>query len=126
MKKIFICIFSLILLCHASLIIADQNSDESQYNSNTFQVITPDYDIADDEITIDKGIQKFFWDKNNLKAEGPVKNRQKEGFWSIYFNETEGKALKAQGSYLRNERNGQWILYHENGKTLSRQTYKKQ
>lgn len=126
MKKLLIAVCSIVLLCHARFISADQNFDYLSIDEANIQykVTIPDLDIQNDKITVEKGIQKFFWDEEDLKAEGPVKNSLKEGEWKLYFEGTHGKTVKAKGSYVQDKRHGQWISFSENGNVLFKLNYK--
>ncbi len=126
MKKLLIVACSIVLLCHARLILAAQNIDELSINEAYIQykVAIPDADIRNDKITVEKGIQQLFWDEENLKAEGPVKNRMKDGEWKIYYAGTQGKIIKARGSYTQNKRHGQWVTFSEKGNVLFKLNYK--
>lgn len=62
------------------------------------------------------------WYKNKIKkAEGSLKNNERNGFWKFWYD--NGK-LKAEGEYTQNKMNGYWKLYYTNGSIFSEGNYK--
>lgn len=124
MKKILI-ISMIILSVYALQLAADEIIDKpgEEFSSNKIQMIIPDEDIQNDDIETGNGIHRVYWSKNSLKTEGTVRNGMKEGEWTIFFEDSEGKIIRAKGSYLKNNLHGQWITYYKDGRVQSRQTY---
>lgn len=70
-----------------------------------------------------KGLyHKEFYSSGIIKAEGWIKNGQKEGYWKLYHQ--NGK-LSEKGHFRKGVRHAYWYFYTENGKPWKEGHYKK-
>ena len=63
-----------------------------------------------------------FYSDFGLRCEGNLKNNNREGLWTFYF---ENGNKQAEGHYVENIQDGEHVVYHENGNVYYKGCYEK-
>ncbi|MFN3603631.1 MAG: toxin-antitoxin system YwqK family antitoxin [Leptonema sp. (in: bacteria)] len=67
------------------------------------------------------GRWKFWYEDGTLKAEGDFLNHKMNGYWKYYYKNGN---LEKEGNYTNNKKEGVWKFYYPNGKVKSIGTFK--
>ena len=57
----------------------------------------------------------FSWSQENNKTDD---SGQKQGFWTFYKTNKGVKLKKEEGSFIDNRKEGEWLFYYDDGKTI--------
>jgi antitoxin component YwqK of YwqJK toxin-antitoxin module len=83
------------------------------------------------KIKITGNVMEIFYPEGPIQGKGGFKTiekdgkkiNKKDGEWTLYVKESNGKVVSAKGVFSEDKRNGKWIFYYPNGAVKSESTY---
>lgn len=119
-KLASIIILCMILLFNNTLWPNDENQKD---NAPDYSYLTID-ELENFQITEKSGSFSIAEAGGAIKAEGIVKNSQKNGDWKIFYEGSDGKDIFSRGEYRSDKKTGLWVYYYPNGKTRLKVNYR--